>query len=304
MEVIEKSWVSEMLDLPTESLSFDSISKTPFGKVVKVLSPSQTLFFKTDEVLGCEIKKTIHIANRLGASTIDIAGASSGNNWLLSRCAGSEVFNARQKKHWFQAMSSLARLHLLKLTAQDFQTLPVSTFSVDDFRDFVLSKSAMEYWDISELDQQKLIEISDHIAQSFKNSPFDVSTLSICHGDSHARNVLVDSDEDVRWFDWREAHIGNPVCDLGFFLWWLTPDRKQLGIQIETTNDFIERLSLEYQLAAYGEARFGSAKELMSIGLAQRAMLYHGTYFELLDNKPFYVTYALRQLIKLHSQTA
>lgn len=48
-------------------------------------------------------------------------------------------------------MTSLARLHCLKLTEQDFQTLPVSSFSVDDFVDFVLSKSAMEYWDISDV---------------------------------------------------------------------------------------------------------------------------------------------------------
>lgn len=301
MKSIEKSWISNKLSISEQLLNFENLHCTPLGKVTKVLAREQTLYFKTDELIGSEVIKTEHIAHRLGADTISIAGSSIDRNWLLTHSAGIEVFNSSNKKHWLKAMTLMAQLHQLKLDEIDMENLSVNNFKAHEFGDFVSSQTFMDYWDISTIEKKSLKEVSNYINQLPNISVLETSKPSICHGDSHARNVLVDNDHEVRWFDWKEAHVGNPLCDLGFFLWWLTPDRKQLGIQIDVTNDFIEKLSLTYQLKMYGELKFKSIKDLMIIGLAHRAMLYHGTYFNLLESKPFYVTYALRQLVKIHA---
>ena len=300
MDVTELTWVKNNLGYSLEDLEFTEINATSFGKVVNINSQEESFYFKTDHVIACETMKTAYLSERFSHKTPELVASCQKNNWFITKSSGSEIFYSSRINEWHDAVKTLAQIHKTDVTAKDLDNLPTHEIHKDNFQNFVNSKEYLDYWDLTQEEQLELTVISGEILQAIEIVESHVTKHSICHGDAHAKNVLISNQKRISWFDWREAHIGNPIADFGFFLWWLMPNRQKLGIKLEVTQQIISDLSTTYQLELFGKVHWNSPKDLMNIGLAHRAMLFHRTYYPISEFKPFYVTYALRQLLKLN----
>ncbi|EHR7165151.1 aminoglycoside phosphotransferase family protein [Vibrio parahaemolyticus] len=299
----EFTWLKTKLGHNKEITDLHEIHSTPFGKVVRVRSGDELFYFKTDDLLRFEAEKTEYVSRRFCRKTPDFIDYCREKRWFLVRGAGSEVLHASLRSDWRNAIVELANFHKAKVKTTDFEVLPIFEFDTSVWHDFVKSSQYLTYWGLTEQEQADLNSISNRLTSYIDVLSESQLKPKICHGDAHARNVLVDQHGHISWFDWSSAHLGNPLGDLGFFLWWLTPDRTKIGIGVELGLDDLESLSHSYQTQLFGGVKYDNLKCLMSFGLAYRAMLYHKIYYPVKDFKPFYVAYTLKQLLKLSATT-
>jgi len=200
--------------------------------------------------------------------------------WLLTKNSGENVLLSTNFNIWINAISSLANFH----KKRGNNTRPIPSFlqnfplSIEPFLELVSNKIHMKYREINNEEAKKLnshiLEYKKIIIKINKNFPMQ----TIFHGDAHYNNVLVNKDEKITWFDWCEAHISHPLTDIGWNLWWIFPDRKNIKIGI-SVNDSVRQILFEHYTTSMGWKNFDlSILDIMKIGLVHRASLYHKQY--------------------------
>lgn len=307
MNVQEKQWIQQYFDISKENYKYKEISNTPLGKVVLIDSANTSFYFKTDTLLVCEAIKTAHITHLLPTVTPELVASCSKKNWLLTKHAGTEVLYSSRQDDWLKALTTLASIHKQSNKTIDSAIFPKHTLNEHSLSEFLAHSEYLDYWEISLQERQLLQRIAEELKPTIKQINQLVTHPCLCHGDAHAKNVLVNDDGIIVWFDWREAYLGNPLADLGFFLWWLSVDRTNMGIV--ATEQFLSELVSAYEKTFFNENSHAlkiplSVKNLMCIGLASRAIQYHHIYYSVKSFKPYYVTYVLKELIKLNNNSS
>lgn len=223
------------------------------------------------------------------------------NGWMLSKDSGDQLLYSKHLSDWIGAVRALAGFHseAIGYVEQASACFPSNPLSYDAFADLIHCSESMQYWEMNGEQVEKLYSILPRLKSAIKNIASACSSMTICHGDAHARNVLVDASGNYAWFDWRESHIGNPLTDIGCFLWWITPDRKKLGIGLDITAMMRERRYQEYMEALSNLASLPDIREVILVSLMHRSVNFHQRYrcLDLGKIKP-YVPYTLMQLIR------
>jgi len=102
---------------------------------------------------------------------------------------------------------------------------------------------------------RKLPWIEEGVGWLFDNRPPDPARLSICHGDFHGLNILVDEGVVTGVLDWPGFKIADPVFDVANTLVLTTIPAKHLSSSWEGWPPVDWELAAQYYLSAYQSHR-------------------------------------------------
>ncbi len=297
----ERLWFMDVLALSNaECIEFQTIADNCFGKVAKVICGKSTYYFKTDPLLMGEAVKAQYLCANYPKIFHEVIAVHAHESWQLSRDCGKELLYAIDLNYWFDSVRQLAKFHRKSFdkTALAPKKFTRAPFAFDQFSSLMADSQFIEYWQVNSQKRLKIEEGCSRLSSAVAHVSNALPKSALCHGDSHARNALIDSEGSCKWFDVREAHIGNPLFDIGWFLWWLVPDRTPLGIGIEVTKELREKLYREYLQELGVVENEPSIMDLMVATLMFRVVYFHRRYYQKTSIRP-YVPYYLKQLIKL-----
>ncbi|MGI9282228.1 MAG: phosphotransferase [Endozoicomonas sp.] len=270
------------------------MSKFEHSVIVKITTEKGLVYFKKSDVSEAFVAS--RIAKEKPDFSPDILGADIERGWLLTRSGGDRLIESGNSNHWFEAVRKLGIFHR-QVPFSTFQSgLKTTSFYYNNLSDafscFLNNKEWLSYWDIEEVLYEDLVvlcpEVEKACCEILKLNLPD----AVCHGDAHPMNVLF-SDDSVKWFDWCEATLSNPMTDIGWFLVWLLPKRENLDIDV--SKEFLSRVFENY-CQGYGvEAKGSLLRHVMFYALAHRVIVYHQRFYQAdLGFKSYFVTWFLK----------
>lgn len=250
---------------------------------------------------------TAYLSRNHSAYLPSVVAFDTKKDWLLTKASGHPLATFSEVKLWETALTNVATLHRevnhadlkdLGCPFDDFETL------VNRGEDFLRDKDVLTHWGMSDIQIKLLSHIIPHLQQVYKRVHGLGLQLCVVHGDAHPMNVLVYK-QKLLWFDWREAHVGHPLLDAGWFLAWTFLPKSRV-LELPRTPETARQLLTSY-LNAFGLTHHDvDLNDVMLLALVSRSLRYHEKFFNwqssIAEFRPGYVNYFLRLVLRLLEQ--
>lgn len=270
--------------------------------IVRLEAKGESYYFKAgDRTLEADV--TAYLSRHHLAYVPRVVAFDTEKDWLLTAASGQHLATFADINFWETALATLATLHQqidvaelqhLGCPFDDFETL------LDRGESFLQNKNVLRHWGMSDLQMEHLHQVILPFQQAHRS----VLALGLhpcgVHGDAHPMNVLV-HEENLLWFDWREARVAHPFTDIGWFLTW-TFLPKSRALELPRSLETAQRLWMTY-LNCFGlNSDAANLNDAMLLALVSRSLSYHEKFFNwqssIPEFRPNYVNYFLRLLLR------
>ncbi|GGJ60801.1 phosphotransferase [Deinococcus aquiradiocola] len=292
------AWAQGVLGAPVTRCAW--VHASDVGAVVVLDGPAGRAFLKVGEDAR-EVVAARWVARHFPHGSADLLGTDTARGLLLTRDAGTALLGSADLNDWRRAVRRMADLHTLPLDGGGAEGLPVQAFAALPGRlEGLLREDVLLGWGMTDAQVQRALAARPAVLDAHARVTAACPRAAPCHGDLHANNVLVPparTPGDARLFDWSEAHVGQPLMDVGWFLAFvMLPFRADLPVRAAYP-DLAERLWDGYRDAAGLDTAL-PWRDVALLSLYARAAAYDARYRAWSGTvpgfRPLYAPYALR----------
>lgn len=303
-----KAWLEQQLrQSGATACAYREVHSNDRARVVKVKTSLGDVFLKAGEepLEGLILHRLAVEAPGIGPRLF--ASHASDNLWAI-HSGGELLVRSHQIQYWRASVKGLAELHVSDPLL--FTGLPVHVLDQERLRShfelLVRGDVLMTEWGVRSQTSTTLLEALSRISDAWDlASQFPYAAVPL-HGDAHPMNAAY-KENQLRWVDWAEAAVGNPLFDIGWFLFRLAQFRRAKFTTLDQLSSPEEELWSAYLKSMKIENAALDWHDAAIFALGARVSLYDLRFRNYIcspsGERPQYVSFYSRWLGKLLEAT-